>query len=187
MVRNFASVVIVMLMLSCGGGSDTAEQPNIPPVVITTPTPTPVPHCSDNTVLDFADYSSSAAGEQLVYVFLTNTCNNIRQARIHDGELYLADVDVEGFGKTSLNFRENSIYWAFLDEENSKNYAKYTNYTYVYGDDFMTKYNDHTTNTDIIYNHEDEYKLMMVNVLPENVELLLEEVTKNTANPYTPK
>jgi len=50
--------------------------------------------------------------------------------------------------------------WVIKSAEGSVPAQKIT-YEVKYTDDFITKYNEYTTNTDVIYSTEDEYKLIL--------------------------
>ena len=58
-------------------------------------------------------------------------------------------------------------------------YGLRIDYTYGVGDDFITRYNNETTNTDYIYSNEDEYKLIMSYTFPDNFVADFNEATKD--------
>jgi hypothetical protein len=150
MYKEFFALPVLVLLSACGG----SEEP-LPPA----------PHCSEATVLE-----AHLSRILTAYTIKTNTCNQISSADITDDDFYAvhgkrvyrSSYDVTGYNSFRSASYSLSGHITFVELPATENTPSYQiTYTVQYSDDFITKYNEYTTNTDVIYSSDDEYKLIL--------------------------
>ncbi len=136
------------------------------------------PHCSQATVLVIEKHRRFEKN-----FFNTNQCNELFQLtarytgtytdqqspfgyiryKLKNGD-YLSTTST-GSNKIATTIWTNATYSGYYNQY-LNGYDLRLNYTYKSGDDFITKYNTTTTNTDFIYSNEEEYQYIMRYSLP---------------------
>lgn len=171
MKKEIIALSLALSLTACGGGSDDSS-----------PTPEPISHCSTNTVIEAKLYKILTS-----YEVKTNTCNQLIKTDITDDDffnkhgvrIYRAYYDVNGYDRfDSMSYQVDRHITLVTVPASDDTPSQDIEYTVVYTDDFITKYNRYTTNTDIIYSTTDEYRLILDYSLPEFVLKDFEEVTK---------
>ena len=181
MKNELFALSLLGLLSACGGGSDgEGNKVAVEP-----------PHCSEASVAVIEKHSRYDKN-----YFTTNECNELFQLTIRHSGTYTEEQSpygyvnyklnngsymsiIRGAGQTNITTWADATYSGFYEQYLGAGYGLRIDYEHRDGDDFMTKYNNDTTNTDYIYSNEDEYKLIMSYSLPDSFVADFNEATKD--------
>lgn len=173
MEKRLFTLTLLALLSACGGDSNSDNNNNAMPTA----------HCSESTKIE-----ANAAVILTGYDLKINTCNQLIEIDlIHEDRVdsygtlvYRSGYEVPGYSRfRSVGYKPEGhttlVTIPAIDGTPSYNIE----YSVNYSDDFITKYNEYSTNTDVIYSTEDEYKLILDYSHPEFVLLDFNEATKD--------
>ncbi len=149
MKKVMTAVSVALLISACNDDNSSNNEP------------IPIANCYDDTQV-----TSIENNESTQYDFSVNTCNALTTVKVATDDSYQkTGIKVVSASHQNDSGSMDTLYYTVGQET----IAKELSYLYRYGDDFMFKYSTITTNTDIIYSHEDEYKTILNHTLPEIV------------------
>lgn len=160
------------MLAGCGGDNNSTDSVSKEPV-----------HCSTATKITAKVYKILVS-----YKLEENSCNDLLEVHITDDDFYA----VHGF-RVYRSFYKVTGYERLQTQYSADKYTTYVTknpdsneseshdieYSFIYGNDFITKLNLYTTNTDIIYSTSEEYQLISDYSLPEFVLADFEEATQD--------
>lgn len=173
MEKKFFTLPFLALLSACGGGDSNSNSNSA----------MPTPHCSESTKIEV-----NPAVILTAYDFKVNTCNQLIQiAILHEDRvnenrtaLYQSRYEVPGYSMfLSFGYKPEGHTTVVTIPAKDSTPSHNIEYSVNYSDDFITKYDEYSTNTDVIYSTEDEYKLILDYSHPEFVFLDYKEAIKD--------